>query len=211
MRTVRNAAAKKKLAAKLSKKAVGFTQQSSGRSKADIAAVRFYKTIAELPNSAIDKALSADDPYGFMAAILESTPVKDPADERLKEQQANAARFKRDLAHKAGGLLEVEDVMTLLDYGTRQAAYKAVRDHRLLAVMDGGRYRFPNCQFVDGAPVAGLKDVLKAAPETNGWRMLQYLLVPEQGLAGRRPLDFLKSKKDDERAIAVRFAGRLDE
>ena len=182
------------------------------RDKIELATARFQESVADvIPTTAIDRALSAKDFYGFIAAIFASTPVSNPADDRLKEQQFNAARFKRDMAERAGGLLEVAAVRESLGHRTRQAVYKAAREHRLLAVDDGGQLRFPACQFVDGAPVRGLKEVLTAAPATSGWRMLQYLLVPEEGLAGRRPLDLLRSGSPEELEIAIRFARRLED
>lgn len=182
-----------------------------GPSLTDLMVARFAESILDLSQTAISRALSAKDQVGFLSEILASTPANDPADERLKQQQIHAARFKRELAQEAGGLLEVDDVMKLMGYGTKQAAYKAARDRRLLAVMDGVRLRFPACQFVDGAPAPGLREVLDAASRTSGWRILQYLLVPEHGLSGRKPIDLLKTGNPADREMAVRFAGRLED
>ena len=56
----------------------------------------------------------------------------------------------------------------------------------------------------------GLIAVLQAAPNTSGWRLLQYLLRAEAGLAGDKPIDLIRGSPEDiERA--VRFARRLEE
>lgn len=185
-------------------------RRSAGKTKFELATARFQESLAGISSSAMDRALAARDPIGFMLAIADVIPVRDESDQRMKEQQLNAVRFKRELADEAGGLLEVDDVMQVLGHRTKQAIYKSVREHRLLSVEDAGNMRFPACQFVDGEPLGGLKDLLAAVPHTSGWRILQYLLVPEQGLAGRRPLDLLKSGLPENRAVVLRFAERLE-
>lgn len=187
----------------------GKKQQGLAAGLAELLVARFQRSVSELSSTSIERALSAPDQIGFLAELLEATPANDPADERLKEQQVNAARFKRELAEEAGGLHDVTDVMALLGHGTKQAVYKAVREHRLLAIEDGDRLRFPACQFLDGKPIGGLRDLLEAAPGIPGWRVLQFLLVAEEGLAGRTPLALLRTGKPDNRNTAVRFARRL--
>lgn len=188
---------------------LGKNQQGVAAGLAELLVARFQRSVSDLSSTSIERALSAPDQIGFLAELLKATPANDPADERLKEQQVNAARFKRELAQEAGGLLDLADVMVLLGHGTRQAVYKAVREHRLLAVEDGDRLRFPACQFLDGKPIGGLRDLLEVTPEIPGWRVLQYLLVAEEGLADRSPLALLRTGKPEDRDTAVRFARRL--
>lgn len=168
------------------------------------------KIISAMPQAAKAAAIASADLSQFVTEIARGVPVFHGAEEaELKEQQLSAIRFKREAAQAAGGLLDVEDVQALLGHRTKQAVYKAAQEHRLLGVEDGGRQRFPACQF-DGTRVRpGVQAILKAAPETSGWRILQYLFGREEGLGGARPIDLVKgSVSDIERA--ARFARRLE-
>jgi hypothetical protein len=81
---------------------------------------------------------------------------------------------------------------------------------RLLGVDAYGEVLLPECQFAGDEILPGVEQVLSAAPSTQPWRVLQYLLVPEDGLAGRRPIDLIQGTAA-EREIALRFAARLEE
>ena len=127
---------------------------------------------------------------------------------RLREQQRNAVIFKRRLTEDSGGMMSADEVQALLDLPS-EAVRKAISAREVFAVEDDGEVRFPVLQF-DGASVRpGLIAVLKAAPNTSGWRLLQYLLHAEDGLAGNKPVDLIRGSAEDiERA--VRFARRLE-
>jgi hypothetical protein len=128
---------------------------------------------------------------------------------RLREQRRNAVIFKRELTEESGGMMRADEVQALLDFPTEEAVLNAVSAREVFAVEDNGELRFPILQF-DGATVRpGLVAILKAAPNTGGWRLLQYLLRSEDGLAGDKPIDLIRGSEEDiERA--VRFARRLE-
>lgn len=129
---------------------------------------------------------------------------------RRAERQHDTAKFKSEIVTAAGGVLDAEAVQALLELPSVGAVHKAVRHRKLLAVEDGGRLWFPNCQFARGRVIPGIQAILKAAPATSGWRILMYLYYQEDGLAGDRPIDLVKgSQADLERA--VRFARRLEQ
>ena len=127
---------------------------------------------------------------------------------RLREQQRNAVLFKRRLTEESGGMMSADEVEALLGL-SRAAVRDAISARELFAVEDDRELYFPALQF-DGASVRPeLIAVLKAAPNTSGWRLLQYLLHAEDGLAGNKPVDLIRGSADDiERA--VRFAERLE-
>lgn len=133
-----------------------------------------------------------------------------PDDAELAEQRRNAAKFKREIAQAAGGLLDAAAARAVIGVSTEEAVYKAAAERRILAVENEGELRFPLCQFGDGQVLPGIRAILGVAPNTNGWRVLQYLYDSEEGLAGDRPIDLIRgSRSDMERA--VRFARRLEQ
>lgn len=129
---------------------------------------------------------------------------------RLREQQRNAVIFKRKVTEESCGMMSVDEVRTLLNLPTQEAVLEAVSAREVLAVEDDGELRCPILQFEEGKVRLGLISVLKAAPSTSGWRLLQYLLRAEDGLAGDKPVDLIRGSLEDiERA--VRFARRLEQ
>jgi hypothetical protein len=128
---------------------------------------------------------------------------------RLCEQQRNAVIFKRRLTDESGGMISADAVQVLLNLPTIEAVRNAICAREVFGVEDDGEMRFPVFQFDGGTVRPGLIAILKAAPKTSGWRLLQYLLHSEDGLAGDKPIDLMRGSKEDiERA--VRFARRLE-
>jgi hypothetical protein len=52
--------------------------------------------------------------------------------------------------------------------------------------------------------------ILHAAPRTDGWRILQFMVSGDEGLGSRRPLDLIKGDAGDIDLI-VRFAKTLED
>ena len=128
---------------------------------------------------------------------------------RLREHQRNAVIFKRKLTEEAGGMISAVEVQALLGLPTSEAVCNAVLAREVFAVEDDEDLLFPILQFDGGKVRPGLVAILKAAPNTSGWRLLQYLLRSEDGVAGDKPIDLIRgSVHDIERA--VRFARRLE-
>ena len=129
---------------------------------------------------------------------------------RLREQQRNAVIFKRKLIEESGGMMSAVEVQALLGFPTPEEVRNAASAREVLAVEDDGEFRFPVLQFDKGKVRPGLIAVLQAAPNTSGWRLLQYLLRAEDGLAGDKPINLIRGSPEDiERAL--RFARRLEE
>lgn len=128
---------------------------------------------------------------------------------RLDEQQRNALEFKLRLTEEAGGMMSADEVQALLKLPTKEALLNAESAREVFAVEENGELHFPILQFDEGKVRPGLIEVLKAAPRTSGWRLLQYLLHSEDGLAGDKPIDLIRGSPEDiDRA--VRFARRLE-
>jgi len=142
-----------------------------------------------------------------VARGLPSTETDDPA---LKDAIIAAAEFKRRILREAGGALTAGQVREVLGHKTLQAVYKAVKERRLLMVEDGGQQLFPAFQFHDGVVSPAIMAILEAAPHTDGWGVLQFLVSGDQGLGPKRPLDLIKGGPDDV-ARVVRFARTLED
>jgi hypothetical protein len=64
---------------------------------------------------------------------------------------------------------------------------------RLLAIPDGRGYRYPSWQFEGRGVLAGLPTVLAALPGADAWQQVAFVLTPQAGLGGQRPLDQLRA------------------
>jgi hypothetical protein len=107
----------------------------------------------------------------------------------------------------AGGAFPLEDVLTLLRI-TRQAVHNKVREGSLFVVKGpGGRLLFPTLQFTEDGPIKGLKDVIKAFPSANRWRLLNFFVHSDHFLHGSKPIDVLKSGDISRVVKAARALG----
>nr|WP_231126459.1 antitoxin Xre/MbcA/ParS toxin-binding domain-containing protein [Motilibacter aurantiacus] len=107
-----------------------------------------------------------------------------------------------------GAFYDVEGVRTLLSRGGRLISKQAVSKRKgLLALTTGsGRVVYPRFQFADGAPLAGLDDVLAELPEplVSRWTVASWLVSPQPALDGERPVDVLREGSPAPVAAAAR-------
>ncbi len=130
--------------------------------------------------------------------------------------QHQAARdLEADLARAAGGLLRADDVEERLanHVGRRPSVNvkMATVPDRLLGLNVEGERLFPACQFEGSRVLNGISEVLEAAPSTDGWRVLQFLLGTPDGLNGHRPIDLLRNGGPADRARVIAFAHTLED
>ena len=137
----------------------------------------------------------------FVTALTQGRTFTD--DEMLAlEIGAVTRRFerRRELLQNA---LETADVQKRL--GTsRQAVHKRVNDGALLAVIEGGKYRYPLWQFDVNGPdgvVQGLPDVLRELAVPTFSKM-NWLTRSNAIFEGQTPLEILKSG-DVERVVQM--------
>lgn len=99
------------------------------------------------------------------------------------------------LLAEAGGTFDQDQVQTMLYGISRQAIDKRVREGSLLAVPGpNGARRYPVCQFLaDGSLIKGLKEVQAALPVRGPWSAFLFLMQPQDGLNGQKPLDALRA------------------
>lgn len=110
----------------------------------------------------------------------------------------------------AGGAYDLEQVRTLLRGVSRQAIDKRVQEGSLLAVPDPSNHRgYPTFQFNgDGSIVAGLKEVREALPVKSSWAVLNFLVNPDDRLAGRKPIEVLRAADIARVVEAARLFGQ---
>ncbi len=156
------------------------------------------------------EAAKTPDVPSLVLSLVKGLPVTDTDDPAVRDSLIAATEFKRRLLTEAGGALTAAQVRDVLGHKTLQAVYKAVKERRLLMVEDNGQQLFPACQFRDGAVLPAIAGILDAAPNTDGWGVLQFLVSGDQGLGERRPLDLIKGGADDVSRV-IRFARTLED
>ena len=99
-----------------------------------------------------------------------------------------------DLLEAAGGTLNAPEVALLSV--SRQAVDKRRRSHGLLALRQGGDWRYPRCQFNEAEHdvIADLPRFLKEAKISSPWVVLDLLLAPDDALDGKTPLEVLHTE-----------------
>jgi hypothetical protein len=87
---------------------------------------------------------------------------------------------------------------------TDQALDERRRAGTLLAIREGGDWRYPACQFEQGDVVPGLAEVVRGLAEAGPWVTLDFLLAPDTVLGGRTPLQALQTGDHDQVLRLVR-------
>jgi hypothetical protein len=168
------------------------------------------RIVQMMSDTAKTEAAKTPDVPSLVLSLVRGLPVTDTDDPTVRDSLIAATEFKRRLLTEAGGALTAAQVRDVLGHKTLQAVYKAVKERRLLMVEDNGQQLFPACQFRDGAVLPAIAGILDAAPNTNGWGVLQFLVSGDQGLGERRPLDLIKGSADDVSRV-IRFARTLED
>jgi hypothetical protein len=127
--------------------------------------------------------------------------VTDP--DPLAPLLARNAEFREALLRRAGGALSTEEAERLLGI-TDQALDERRRAGTLLAIREGGDWRYPACQFEQGDVVPGLAEVVRGLAEAGPWVTLDFLLAPDTVLGGRTPLQALQTGDHDQVLRLVR-------
>lgn len=156
------------------------------------------------------EAARSPDVPSLVLSLVRGLPAAEIGDPAVKDAIVAATEFKRRMLTDAGGALTAGQVREVLGHKSLQAVYKAVKERRLLMVEDNGQQLFPAFQFHDGGVSPAIARVLEAAPRTDGWGVLQFLVSGDQGLGDRRPLDLIKGGADDAGQV-IRFARTLED
>lgn len=170
------------------------------RSKVDAIAIR----VAEKPA----------DPFGAVGEIfadelrtLLGDALPDPGAAR---RAARLAVAEQAWSQRLGSLLDTRDVVDLLDV-SKQRVSTLAREHRLIALPQGGRQRFPAWQFAASEPqdrecLAAAHRQLVAVGALSPWTAASWFQQGHPELEGHDPVTFLRESRDRTRLLAV--AGR---
>jgi hypothetical protein len=155
------------------------------------------RLVARMPSDALVDALTAPTDVGAIARLLGRAELAGPAVadiDPLVPAIARGVEHRRALREEAGGLLSAAEAGALLSI-SRQAVDKRRRSGNLLAVREGGDWKYPACQFdaATGTVVAGIAEVVAGLEGQGPWVVLDFLLARDGALGDRAPLAALRA------------------
>ncbi|RWN35364.1 MAG: DUF2384 domain-containing protein [Mesorhizobium sp.] len=161
---------------------------------------------ADLPGlaSKFVRALAAEAARRSEAGIAgvinpPTTPLADVEPPSLPKSDDLESMLIEDWAGRVAGSTYLEENLRI----ARSTLHRWQRRGEVIALRKGGRkHVFPLAQFVDGRPVAGIRDVLSLI--TNPRLAWLWLTRPSAQLDGRVPIDLLRQDQVDEVVEAAR-------
>ncbi|RWN17344.1 MAG: DUF2384 domain-containing protein [Mesorhizobium sp.] len=161
---------------------------------------------ADLPGlaSKFVRALAAEAARRSEAGIAgvinpPTTPLADVEPPSLPKSDDLESMLIEDWAGRVAGSTYLEENLRI----ARSTLHRWQRRGEVIALRKGGRkHVFPLAQFVDGRPVAGIRDVLSLI--SNPRLAWLWLTRPSAQLDGRVPIDLLRQDRVDEVVEAAR-------
>ncbi|RUZ80919.1 DUF2384 domain-containing protein [Mesorhizobium sp. M7A.F.Ca.US.006.01.1.1] len=161
---------------------------------------------ADLPGlaSKFVRALAAEAARRSEAGIAgvtnpPTTPLADVEPPSQPKSDDLESMLIEDWAGRVAGSTYLEEHLRI----ARSTLHRWQRRGEVIALRKGGRkHVFPLAQFVDGRPVAGIRDVLSLI--TNPRLAWLWLTRPSAQLDGRVPIDMLRQDQVDEVVEAAR-------
>lgn len=128
------------------------------------------------------------------------------------DARARALLRGREIAEEdlraAGGAFSMEETQALLGHVSRQTVHRKIAQGEIISLTGPKRRRvFPTIQFTREGLIPGVREVLAAFPSKNAWAVLNFLINPNDRLAGRKPIDLLRAGDADLVANAARTMG----
>jgi hypothetical protein len=170
----------------------------------------FILQLMDLSDEVLLDASSAPDNWHVVLRAMGSP-------EMLRQMQASdplANAFLRGieartkLVRENGGVFSTEQVARYLDI-TQQAVTKRRHSRQLLGLTFRRRgCMYPAWQFIQSGTVPGLHEVLMALAEHDEWMQNVFFITPNTRLAGRRPLEYLRSGQVAEVIDAAKEFGQ---
>lgn len=132
-----------------------------------------------------------------VAALVERLAAAKRPQSGLASALARGMVVREEMKEAEGGSLSAEEARGVLGGLSKEAVLKRYRKGQLVGWREARQnaVRFPAWQFVDGAPLPGLVEVLAILATSKGlddWGKLTFFLTARSGLNGERPLDVLR-------------------
>ena len=90
-------------------------------------------------------------------------------------------------------------------------ASRWAREGKIFSVRFEGKTWFPRFQFQDGSPIPAVAAVIKAFPKhATGWDLAFFFTNPNSYLAGRKPIEILRSDPERVTSLAQAFFNPAD-
>jgi hypothetical protein len=90
-------------------------------------------------------------------------------------------------------------------------ASRWAREGKIFSVKFEGKTWFPRFQFQDGSPIPPVADIIKAFPKhSTGWDLAFFFTNPNSYIAGRKPIEILRSDPERVVSLARAFANPAD-
>jgi hypothetical protein len=157
----------------------------------------------------------SDDAGRIFAEEVRSLVGDAAPDPRAVRRAARLAVAEQAWAERLGTLLDTRDVVELLGV-SKQRVSALARDHRLIALSQGGRMRFPAWQFATNDPedreaLAAAHHELVGTGSVSPWTAASWFQQEHPELDARDPVSFVREDGDRTRLLAAarRDAARL--
>ena len=148
---------------------------------------------------------TSSDPDDEFVKLLSEKEYSTEERKRIHIQSIlNSFNYRRELLKDT---VDVNQVMEILNYDSRQAPLNRLKAHSLIAIKDNQKWWFPLWQFdanTSNGIVNGLSKVLKALNCSN-LAKISWLVNPSPYFANKSPLELLKTG-DIERVIEATTA-----
>jgi hypothetical protein len=90
-------------------------------------------------------------------------------------------------------------------------ASRWVAEGKIFSIRFRGKTWFPRFQFQDGSPIPAVAAVIKAFPkQSTGWDLAFFFTNPNAYIAGRKPLEIMKSDPEKVKSLAQAFTSPAD-
>jgi hypothetical protein len=171
--------------------------------------------LAELSRLANKQPDDFDEAGGVFAEEVRSLVGHSAPDSAAVRRAARVAVAEQAWAQQLGTLLETRDVVELLSV-SKQRVSTLARNHKLIALPQGGRLRFPAWQFAtadaeDRESIAAAHAVLTEQGAVSPWAAASWFRAVHPSLDDKDPVAYLREGGDRSRLLEVaeRDAARL--
>lgn len=139
-------------------------------------------------------------------ALVQQVAVEDKAEQEI-ERDTLDWRKEFMSAYECWTSTEVAKQSTSTARNVSAIASRWVAERKIFSVRFEGKTWFPRFQFQDGSPIPVIAAVIKIfQTHATGWDLAFFFTSPSSYLAGRKPIEILKSDPEKIKSLAQAFA-----